>query len=221
MEAKLSSMRIIAAADFATSVPVMPIATPMSACLRAGASFTPSPVIATTCPRACRAFTRRSFCSGATRAKTAVRSATSGRSSSEIFSRSRPDRASSVPFSPHPFRPICKATARAVTRWSPVIIFTAMPACWHLRTESIASGRGGSIMPCRPRNVSPSATCSCSSLSWSAAIRRRAKAITRSPRAAIASAARCTASLSRMAGEPSSASTSVHLSSRRSSAPTL
>ena len=33
-----------------TSVPVMPMATPMSASFRAGASFTPSPVIATTSP---------------------------------------------------------------------------------------------------------------------------------------------------------------------------
>ena len=46
MEAKLSSTRIMSAAAFATSVPVMPMAMPMSACLRADASFTPSPVIA-------------------------------------------------------------------------------------------------------------------------------------------------------------------------------
>jgi hypothetical protein len=45
--AKLSSVRIIAAASFETSVPVIPIAMPMSARLSAGASFTPSPVIAT------------------------------------------------------------------------------------------------------------------------------------------------------------------------------
>ena len=39
----------------ATSVPAMPIATPMSAGCSAGASLTPSPVMATTCPRACSA----------------------------------------------------------------------------------------------------------------------------------------------------------------------
>ena len=50
MVAKLSSVRIITAASFETSVPVIPIATPMSAALSAGASFTPSPVIATTLP---------------------------------------------------------------------------------------------------------------------------------------------------------------------------
>lgn len=38
-------------ASFATSVPDMPIAIPMSALFRAGASFTPSPVMATTCTR--------------------------------------------------------------------------------------------------------------------------------------------------------------------------
>ena len=32
-----------------TSVPAMPIAIPIAACWRAGASFTPSPVIAGTC----------------------------------------------------------------------------------------------------------------------------------------------------------------------------
>ena len=50
MEAKLSSVRVIAAASLVTSVPVMPIAMPMSAFFSAGASLTPSPVIATTCP---------------------------------------------------------------------------------------------------------------------------------------------------------------------------
>ena len=46
--AKLSSASTMSAALRATSVPPIPIATPMSACFSAGASFTPSPVIATT-----------------------------------------------------------------------------------------------------------------------------------------------------------------------------
>ena len=50
MVAKLSSVRIITAASLETSVPVMPMATPMSAFLSAGASFTPSPVMATMWP---------------------------------------------------------------------------------------------------------------------------------------------------------------------------
>ena len=48
MVAKLSSVRTIVAASRATSVPDRPIATPMSARRSAGASLTPSPVIATT-----------------------------------------------------------------------------------------------------------------------------------------------------------------------------
>ena len=46
---------------------------------------------------------------------------------------------------------ILKAThvsmARAVAIWSPVIILTRMPAAWHFAMASIASCRGGSIMP--------------------------------------------------------------------------
>jgi hypothetical protein len=44
------------------------MATPMSAVFSAGASLTPSPVIATTTPRRCSASTMRSLCSGLTRA---------------------------------------------------------------------------------------------------------------------------------------------------------
>ena len=45
---KSSLSRIISAASFATSEPVIPIAIPISAFLMAGESFTPSPVTATT-----------------------------------------------------------------------------------------------------------------------------------------------------------------------------
>ena len=48
MVAKSSSVRTMSAASLATSVPPKPMATPMSACWRAGASLTPSPVMATT-----------------------------------------------------------------------------------------------------------------------------------------------------------------------------
>ena len=66
--AKLSSVKIMSAASFETSEPVIPIAIPISACLRAGASLTPSPDIPTTLPLACQALTMRILCSGATRA---------------------------------------------------------------------------------------------------------------------------------------------------------
>ena len=68
MVLKSSLSRIMWAASLETSVPATPIATPMSARFRAGASLTPSPVIATKWPLSCRALTIFSFCSGATRA---------------------------------------------------------------------------------------------------------------------------------------------------------
>ena len=50
IESKLSSRRIISEAYFATYFPLIPIANPTSAFLRAGASFIPSPVTATILP---------------------------------------------------------------------------------------------------------------------------------------------------------------------------
>lgn len=47
---KSSVSKIISAASFATSVPVIPIEIPISAFLIAGESLTPSPVTATTSP---------------------------------------------------------------------------------------------------------------------------------------------------------------------------
>ena len=54
----------------------------------------------------------------------------------------------------------CRAMARAVSAWSPVIIFTRMPAAWQASTAPMARGRGGSIMPTRPRKVRPALKCS-------------------------------------------------------------
>ena len=58
------------AASRATSVPRPPMAMPMCAALSAGASLTPSPVMAVTSPFRLSACTSRSFCSGTIRAKT-------------------------------------------------------------------------------------------------------------------------------------------------------
>ena len=66
----LSSVRIIVAACRATSVPERPMATPMSAARKAGASLTPSPVIATMLPELRSASAMRSLASGELRAKT-------------------------------------------------------------------------------------------------------------------------------------------------------
>ena len=56
IDRKLSSRITISLASFATSVP-LPIEKPTSACFRAGASFTPSPVIPTTKPSSSDSFT--------------------------------------------------------------------------------------------------------------------------------------------------------------------
>ena len=84
MVAKLSSARIMAAASLDTSVPVIPMATPMSAFFKAGASLTPSPVMATMRPLFCQASTMRILCSGETLAYTEIRSSLSASSPSSI-----------------------------------------------------------------------------------------------------------------------------------------
>ena len=70
MVMKLSSTRIISAASLATSVPPMPMATPMSAAFREGASLTPSPVMEQILPWDWNACTICTLFSGDTRAKT-------------------------------------------------------------------------------------------------------------------------------------------------------
>ena len=143
--AKLSSVRIIFAACLETSDP-LPIATPMSACLRAAASLTASPVIATMSPRPCMSWTRRSLSWGETRPNTCSSGSCAASWSSAVAAKSVPD----MPPGP---RSSSAAIAWAVTRWSPVIIRTSMPARWATRTASIASGRSGSMMPTSPRNT--------------------------------------------------------------------
>ena len=69
IELKLSSISMIAAASRATSVPLIPIAKPTSAFLKAGASFVPSPVTATTLPLSLSAVTKQYLSSGRERAK--------------------------------------------------------------------------------------------------------------------------------------------------------
>jgi len=70
IELKLSSNKMIPDAYLATSVPAIPIAKPMSAFFKAGASFVPSPVIATTLLSCLRPVARRYLSSGEERART-------------------------------------------------------------------------------------------------------------------------------------------------------
>ena len=134
------------AASLATAVPESPMAMPISAFFRAGASLTPSPVIATTWPSALRACTIRSLCSGATRANTATVLTRSVSAAADSAS-------SSAPSITSPSIPSSHATVAAVIRWSPVIIFTVIPACLHRAIASRASGCGGSEIPANPTRV--------------------------------------------------------------------
>ena len=81
-----------------------PIATPMSASLSARTSLTPSPVIATVCPRDCNACTIARFWSGRTRPNvvysssvSASASGVSGSSRASMVSPSSPSDAATAP----------------------------------------------------------------------------------------------------------------------------
>ena len=140
----------MSAVSLATSVPLIPMAMPMSAAFSAGASLTPSPVMATTWPRRRSPSTIRSLCSGETRAKTADSAATRAQPSS---SRPSSSRACTV-FSGLPrasrSRPSWRAISAAVAGWSPVIIETRMPAPRQVAIAALASSRSGSIIPTSP-----------------------------------------------------------------------
>mmetsp|Transcript_12652 Transcript_12652/g.39928 ORF Transcript_12652/g.39928 Transcript_12652/m.39928 type:complete len:222 (+) Transcript_12652:1460-2125(+) len=167
MEAKLSSMRIMSAASLETSLPAMPMATPMSPFLSAGASLTPSPVTATISPRRCAFSTMRSLWAGDTRAHTICsceRAAShlaicSSLSVMSIQSRMvSPLTTVALPafhFSSSMI-PMDLAMACAVMAWSPVTMNTLMRARLHLATASGTPSRGGSMREKRPAKVSPS-----------------------------------------------------------------
>ena len=145
----------MSAASFETSVPVIPIAIPMSAFFSAGASLTPSPVIAMISPCRRSASTRRTLFSGVTRARTPISPICASTCSSLISS-------NSAPVIARPSIPSSRAIAAAVTAWSPVIIRTFIPAAVAVAIATLAVGRGGSTMP-----VSESAVSSCISSSRS------------------------------------------------------
>ena len=112
----------------------------MSAALMAGASLTPSPVMATTSPFLRRVSTISTLCSGATRPTTPMSSIRSSRSCSGRAAKSAPRMAS-------PGIPSCLAMASPVTTSSPVTMRTRMLALMAAWTASFDSSRGGSIIP--------------------------------------------------------------------------
>mmetsp|Transcript_7838 Transcript_7838/g.16911 ORF Transcript_7838/g.16911 Transcript_7838/m.16911 type:complete len:524 (-) Transcript_7838:1248-2819(-) len=175
-----SSSSTMSAASLATSVPRMPMAMPTSASLSAGASLTPSPVIAVMWPPSCwKARTMERLCIGETRAKTqvcftqflqkiwhfsvelAVRASWVKLSSWGSCSSScapvitRKARASSSN-SVAGMTPMRRAMASAVHGWSPVTMMVLAPASAIFHTASVAPGFGGSSRATRPRKVKPS-----------------------------------------------------------------
>ncbi len=144
--AKLSSIRTMADASLVTSVPLIPMAIPISASLTAGASFTPSPVMATIWLFFLSALTILSLCTGRTLANTAVFSTTFSSSVSLILSSSSPV----IILSPFCIISSSFAITLAVILWSPVIIIVFIPAFLHKATASLTSGLGGSMRPAIP-----------------------------------------------------------------------
>ena len=139
----------MSAAFLATSVPPFPIAIPISAFLSAGASFTPSPVIATTAPVLLKALTIWTLFSGETLANTEYRIMFWFSSSWLILSKLIP----SIAKSPFLNIPISFAIAFAVWIWSPVIITVFIPAFLHVFTASFTPSLGGSIIPINPTKI--------------------------------------------------------------------
>ena len=100
IELKLSSNNTREDDSLATSVPFPPMEIPISAAFKAGASFTPSPVIATTSPFALSALMICSFCSGIIRAKILTCFIFSFNSLSDRFFKSWPVKISSCSLRP-------------------------------------------------------------------------------------------------------------------------
>ncbi len=216
MLAKWSSASTTSEASRATSVPVRPMAMPMWASFNAGASFTPSPVTATTSRLRLSAATTRRFSTGPTRANT-----TSGASRAICNWASDSRRSSGLESTTgvrERTRPTCRATASAVRGWSPVTMMTRMPASRHRWMASGTSGRMGSSRPTSPERTRASSRCS---RGTSPSTLREAKASTRSPsRASCSPAWRKRSRSSGVSGRgPSSVSSVVHRGSTVSSAP--
>mmetsp|Transcript_92509 Transcript_92509/g.299059 ORF Transcript_92509/g.299059 Transcript_92509/m.299059 type:complete len:207 (+) Transcript_92509:1260-1880(+) len=85
MVLKLSSMSTKSAAFLDTAVPEMPMATPASARFSAGASFTPSPVIATMLPWPMRDSTNATLSEGCARAQTVTFDVITANSSVDLY----------------------------------------------------------------------------------------------------------------------------------------
>lgn len=170
---KLSSNKIIPAASLATYVPAIPMANPISAFFKAGASFVPSPVIATTFPICFKPVAKVYLSSGEDLART-LNSLTIFLNSSIFYTNSLSSFSTffnSPTLSLNYFPSITKnspgsplsgfsytagiilasfAMAVAVSVLSPVTIRTMMPALLQLVTASGIPSFRGSLIPANP-----------------------------------------------------------------------
>eukprot|EP01139_Manchomonas_bermudensis_P000618 Amastigsp_a683_8.p3 type:complete len:275 gc:universal Amastigsp_a683_8:2603-1779(-) len=224
IELKSSLRRTTSAALIVRSVPAIPIAMPTLACLMAGASLTPSPVMAAMCPRALNAITRASLFAGDTRAKHDGSLGSATRSSCESWSSSTPVMTAAPAVSLESIIPSWLAMALAVAGWSPVIMTTWMPAVLATRIESKTVARGGSRSAMRPSKQRSRSTTSGSSgrlRSACAVMSRCARPRTRSPFEDIAMISRSAllTSSAVMARSPCSSRMRPHNGSMRSAAP--
>lgn len=128
---KLSSARTISEASLATSVPAIPIAIPIWAYFNAGASFTPSPVIATIRSKSLNLYTNYLLWIGSVRENTSplLFLRISNYSFSYNLKKSFPTNELLFTFS---IIPTSIAIYSAVSFTSPVIIITLIPANWQV-----------------------------------------------------------------------------------------
>ena len=146
IDLKLSSKITIEPASLATSVPD-PIANPTSALFKAGASFTPSPVIPHTRFSSCASLTILDLSVGNALAITLKLGIIALTSSSLILFNSSEVKAISLP----DFKsPASFDIATAVSFLSPVIITTWTPAFWTSSIAFLASGLTSSLIPTKP-----------------------------------------------------------------------
>src|SRR3990172_5247137 len=153
---KLSSRSTIAATSRALRVPRSPIAIPTSAAWSAGTSLTPSPATPPPSPASGSARTGASFCAGAARAITSTRRSVAPSPRATRASISSP----AITAGASPPSPISRATARAVSGWSPVTMIVWIPASRQRPTACATPSRTGSSKASRPARRRPRASSS-------------------------------------------------------------
>mmetsp|Transcript_3859 Transcript_3859/g.13540 ORF Transcript_3859/g.13540 Transcript_3859/m.13540 type:complete len:201 (+) Transcript_3859:1111-1713(+) len=166
MVEKLSSASTMSLASLATSVPAMPIAIPMSASASAGASLTPSPVMAmTSFPSNLSKRMMSCLCLGSARLKSNPLCLAEAwllvrilcLFSLESFGEKKSEQVkdlSSKNSSSSPKIPMSLQMLSAVSWLSPVITITLIPASWQHLIECFTSGLGGSWRPAIPTKQS-------------------------------------------------------------------